>query len=150
MPKHLSILIVEYDNRARDGLTKKFLSLGNLVVAVCHPRLALEAATIHDFDAAVIDQSLPEMQGIALIPRLRGLVGDLKVVLLSGDPDDLTSEEAVVQGADAFLHKPCFVDDVESSVRKVLAKRNPVDRPRLPQFNVRLLAPNGLTDVRAN
>lgn len=149
MPKHRSILIVEDEIRARDGLTKKFLSLGNLVVAVCHPRQALEAATIHDFDVAIIDQSLPEIQGILLIPRLRGFVGGLKVVLLSGDPDDLTSEEAVEQGADAFLHKPCFVDDVEVSVDRVLANGRLVEPLLPPRFNRRLYSTNGHTDVGA-
>lgn len=124
MPNQCSLLIVDNDRRSRDCLTRQFLSRGNLVVPVSHPRQALEAASIYDFDVALLDQSLPELPGAILIPRLRGLVGDLKVVLLSSDPDRVSREEAVECGADAFLHKPCSFDDVEAKVSELFMTTN--------------------------
>ena len=140
MPSYRSILVVEDDRKARESLTRNFLSRGNLVIAVAHPRQAMEAVTVHDFDVAIINQSLPELSGVSLIPRLRGLVRDLGVVLLSEDPDDITSEEAIDQGADAFLHKPCCVDDVEAGVQKALAPRRQTPPAPVPRTDNRWLS----------
>ncbi len=115
------MLIVEDDERSQDCLSKRFLTRGDLVISVCHPRQALEAATICDFDVVLLDQSLPEMTGLSLIPSLRGLVGNLRIIHLSGDPDRVSSREAIRHGADSFLHKPCSVDEVEAAVTDTLS-----------------------------
>jgi CheY-like chemotaxis protein len=124
MSSHLSLLIVEDNSKDRNALTKWFVHRGHAVTAVHHPRQALEAATISSFDVALLDQSLPEQPGLQLMSRLRGLVRDLRVVLLSGDPDDVTSEEALQQGANGFLHKPCSLEQVDACVTQVMSGRS--------------------------
>lgn len=121
MPDQLSFLIVEADCRARERLTKWFLRGGHAVTAVCHPRQALEAATIRSFDVALLDQPVPERDSFHLISRLRGLVRDLFVVLFSRDPEGVTSEDAIRLGASAFLYLPCSLQQVDAIVQRAMS-----------------------------
>ena len=57
----ISVLLVERDGDTRDRLNKALLRDGYVVVAVSHPRLALEASAVHQFSAAVVDVALPEV-----------------------------------------------------------------------------------------
>ncbi|QDT00254.1 response regulator [Adhaeretor mobilis] len=114
MSKNLSLLIVDSNRRTLDTMTKWFLQRGHQVTAVMHPRQALEAATFRDYDAAVIEQALPEKSGLQLMRKLRGLVGDLRVILLSSDPNSLTRQEALQCGAHELLYKTCQLREIDS------------------------------------
>jgi DNA-binding response OmpR family regulator len=58
-----------------------------------------------DAAAAVIDLSMPEMNGLQLLRRLRQRWGKLQVLLLSGDDDPALPTRALEEGAFAFLSK---------------------------------------------
>ena len=68
-----------------------------------HPRQALEVASFRRFDVALVDESLPEIDGVALSQRLQRLIAELQVILLT-EPADC-GEGPV--GAYRCLLKPC-------------------------------------------
>lgn len=129
MSRRLSILVLEPNRDAREKLTKWFLREGYTVTAVCHPRQALEAATIRYFDLALIDLTPTKQCALLLVSRLRGLVRDLRVVVLSGDPEGISSEDAIEFGASALLHLPCSLEQVNCTVKQALS----ADLPRTEQ-----------------
>ncbi|MEM9658601.1 MAG: response regulator [Planctomycetota bacterium] len=116
-----SVLLVERDGVTRDRLNRALLSDGYSVVAVSHPRMALEASTVRKFNAAVVDVALPEYDGFALMEQLRRRASDLNVILITGDPDAPTESEARSLGAAAYLRLPCQLRRIESAVQSVLS-----------------------------
>lgn len=66
---------------------------------------AIDAVIAEAPDAIVVDLDMPIVGGMEVIPRLRELQPDLKIVVLSGAfaMEDVT--RSLTEGADAFLSK---------------------------------------------
>lgn len=79
-----SLLIVEDDLGQLELLDAKFVRAGYQVVSVDHPRQALLAASFQQFQVALLDASLPEMDGLELMHRLKRTQDSVQIVILSG------------------------------------------------------------------
>jgi DNA-binding response OmpR family regulator len=71
-------------------------------------------------DAVILDRWFGNKDGLELCREIRGLLPGLPVVFLSGAayPDDV--EEARNAGCDAYLVKPCDVDELASILTELL------------------------------
>jgi DNA-binding response OmpR family regulator len=80
----------------------------------------LRLALTLPFDIIVLDWYLPGMDGISVLKELREQGSDLPVLVLSGS-GDLGREEAIASGADAFLGKPCGLQELSNCVSLLAA-----------------------------
>ena len=64
----------------------------------------------------VLDLSMPQMSGAEVLEEIRGLDGEVKVVVVSG----FASEKAALPGVDHVLQKPFAPDDLIAVVRRAL------------------------------
>jgi DNA-binding NarL/FixJ family response regulator len=72
-----------------------------------------------EIDVAVLDLSLPDGNGLDLIPELRQANPDVGVLILSANLDPAGPERAPCTGADEILDKLAPVEAVLDSVRKL-------------------------------
>jgi DNA-binding NarL/FixJ family response regulator len=72
-----------------------------------------------EIDVAVLDLSLPDGNGLDLIPELRQANPDVGVLILSANLDPEGPERAPGTGADEILDKLAPVEAVLDSVRKL-------------------------------
>ncbi len=97
--------------------------------AIPHTRSheALEAfrAAPQDYDLVITDQTMPRMTGVALSRELRLIRPDIPIVLCTGLSHEVNEESARRMGIDAFLMKPLTMQEVSTTVQKVLL--NPLD-----------------------
>jgi CheY-like chemotaxis protein len=76
---------------------------GYRVVTASSGKEALAFAKSMQFDAVILDFNMPEMNGGEIAERLRGQLPHLKIIMLSGYPEDVSPE---IQGLmDAFVCK---------------------------------------------
>src|SRR5579885_2970821 len=98
------ILLVE-DGRETQAVVRRLLeSDGYRVCAVSTGGEAIEAVQQSSFDGVLLDMMLPETSGLHVLAQLRGIQNDLRVIVMSGQPQ--LAVEAVKQGAEAYLIKP--------------------------------------------
>lgn len=71
-------------------------------------------------DAAVIDISLPGMNGIELVKNLLHQQPDLKILIVSRHDEELYAERALRAGAKGYLMKLEAVDVLVAAVRQIL------------------------------
>ena len=76
-------------------------------------------AASSEIDVAVLDLSLPDGNGLDLIPELRQANPDVGVLILSANLDPAGPESASGAGADEILDKLAPVEAVLDSVRKL-------------------------------
>jgi DNA-binding NtrC family response regulator len=105
-PTRRSILVVEDEAAIRFAI-ERFLTIHHYDV---HP-VGSAAAAVQRFesarpDAAVLDYSLPDGDGLALLGRLRVLDPTLPVLILTGHGSIDLAVRAIKEGADHFLTKP--------------------------------------------
>ena len=67
---------------------------------------ALEFARTYEFDAILLDLTLPDMHGHDVLKRLRLLRVSTPVLILSGDSDTTTKVSGFGAGADDYVTKP--------------------------------------------
>ena len=87
----------------------------------------IAAATQSRPDIIVMDLSMPKLDGIEAIKRLKSDARTRKVpvILLTGYPYRAIEQGALEAGADAFLTKPCLPEDLESHVQHLLDRARP-------------------------
>ena len=118
MPTKYRVLLVDDDREFADVLCRRLLKSGYQVTALHHPRRALEAASQTTFHVAVLDRSLPEIDGVRLMRMLKGRIANLQVVFLSGHDNPAGPENALADGAFAYLTKPCTLAEIEATIER--------------------------------
>jgi DNA-binding NtrC family response regulator len=115
-----NILIVDDDASIRFGFSRYLEHAGYQVHDVS--RLAEAKAAILDarYDVVLLDLSMPDGNGLELVPELRESYPDLVIVVISGVGGIPDAVEAMRRGADSFLAKPIVMADLEVLLRKYL------------------------------
>jgi CheY-like chemotaxis protein len=117
-----NVLVVDDDQDMRD-LIELVLRRSELdVVAVGSPLAALDLVGTTRFDLAVLDWSMPEMDGGELCARLREVpeLRDLPILILTAYADSATRERAFAAGATDFMSKPFTLKDLRAIVATLL------------------------------
>jgi len=118
------------DDEALVFLVKRLLARkGYQVITFTDPRQALAALHENPYscDLLVTDYNMPGYSGVDLLRDAIALRADLPVALTSGYVTSEIEKEALAAGARALIHKPNDVDELCSTVHKLLAEALPLD-----------------------
>jgi DNA-binding NtrC family response regulator len=115
-----SILVADDDAVARDLLVEVLTREGYRVRAAAGGAEAIRAAESEVFDVALIDLRMPDVDGLAVLARIRALDPAPPVFILTAFAAIETTIEAIRQGAYDYLSKPFRVDEIKLAVRRVL------------------------------
>jgi two-component system response regulator RegA len=108
----LRLLLVDDDADYCRVLSKAFARRG-FEVSVAHDvaQAAMRAQECaHAF--AVVDLNMPGESGLALIPKLKLLHCEMRIVVLTGYASIATAVEAIKLGASHYLAKPASIEDI--------------------------------------
>lgn len=120
-PSRPSVLIVDDDDEMR-ALLRIFLEHhGYRVIDVSSAERALVSIGAGPPDVAILDKEMPGMNGLELLPLLRGRCPHLPVIFVTAFGGPRVAEEAQRRGAFCYLEKPFRVtkilDIVQSATR---------------------------------
>ncbi len=101
---------------------------------------ALDLVRTYDFDAMILDLRLPDIDGGAVLRRLRGAGSALPVLVVSAVTDRHARIQTIFDGADDYLTKPVDTEELvarlKSAVRR--AKGHPASVIRIGRLAVDL------------
>jgi DNA-binding NtrC family response regulator len=118
----LAILVVDDDAEFRGVVARRFQRRGCETVHTGSPAEALSLAEQKHFDVAILDLALPEMDGVALLERLRQTDAGTQVIMLTGRATLETAIRAMKLGAYDYLTKPCELAELEVQVQRAYEK----------------------------
>ncbi|WP_229491442.1 response regulator transcription factor [Massilia sp. HP4] len=87
--------------------------------------LAREACRLHAYDLVLLDRTLPDGDGLTLVPALRAAIAGLAVIVLSARGDLLDRVAGLDEGADDYLVKPFALEELFARIRAV--RRRPAE-----------------------
>jgi len=93
---------------------------GYQVTAVASGREALRKILKEDFDLAVFDIKMPDMNGLDLIQRIRELKKDFPVIVCSAFKHLQDDYVVGTSNIAAYITKPVNLDDFKNKVKEIL------------------------------
>ena len=121
----LKVLVIEDDPDLAANLVDYLAARGHLVDAAGDGLTGLHLATIHDFDAILLDLILPGIDGLTLCRRLRSEAGNITPILMLTARDTLEDKVAGLEaGADDYLVKPFALREVEARLHALARRAN--------------------------
>jgi two-component system, NtrC family, response regulator AtoC len=124
------VLVIDDDAVTRELLTEVLQGEGYAVEACDSGSKALERAAGREFDLAVTDIRMPEMDGISVTRALKARQPEIQVIVMTAFGSVETAVEAVRHGAFDYVSKPMNLDEIKSTVRRALAERLSAPRRR--------------------
>jgi DNA-binding NarL/FixJ family response regulator len=73
--------------------------------------------------AVLLDLSMPDMDGLQAIPRIREGDPDVAIIVLSGFSADRMSSHVLERGADGYVEKGTPIQELRDTTRLAVAKR---------------------------
>src|ERR1051325_6626990 len=117
-----TLLIVDDDASAREGLRSVFEGAGHRTIAVSDAPAALKLLRKQPCDLVMVDLSLPDVDGVALCRLVRAQPGSeqLPLVIFSADNSEGRKVAAFNAGADDYIVKPSTPGELLSRVNSHL------------------------------
>lgn len=117
------ILMVDDDQMVLDASRRVLRQLGYRIESYTNPAEALRQfkANPEKFELMITDLSMPEMDGVRLILKIRQLRSDLPVILRTGFSDAIDKQELMELSNFTLLNKPCSIDETAEAVFRSLS-----------------------------
>ncbi|MEH3087429.1 MAG: response regulator [Xylophilus ampelinus] len=128
----MKLLLVEDDPSLRDTLARSLGRRGMAVSAFAEGRPALAHWQAEPPDVAVLDLSLPDIDGLDLLAQARRRGLDAPVLLLTARGTVGDRVLGLRAGADDYLPKPFDLDELEARLHALARRRPPPPAPAAP------------------
>ncbi len=117
-----TILLVEDEEAVRTIVSKILQNRGYTVLEAHHGNEALQICEHHEgpIHLMVTDVVMPQLSGRELAERLMLLRPEIRVLFMSGYPDNALVHHGVLGAGTAFLQKPFSLNALECKVRELL------------------------------
>jgi PAS domain S-box-containing protein len=120
--KNVKILIVDDEKMIRESVRDILESLGYLVTEAASGDEAIKEVKQKksQFNLAIIDLSMPKLNGIDTIKRIKEIDDHIKIILSSGhiERENIIPEDMQIDG---LLHKPYRLGELTLKVRQILS-----------------------------
>lgn len=130
-PDHGSVLVVDDDEMVRELIRAGLEARGLTVVTAATGAEALSTLLVRAPDLVLSDITMPDMDGFALVSRLRAdpLTRSLPLIFLTSRVEAADAVTGLRLGADDYIRKPFELDEVVARVEARLQRRPvPVDQ----------------------
>lgn len=123
LPKPVRVLLiddeVDYVNVLSNRLSKRNFQVGKATSGT----EALQILRHQDFDIAVLDLKMEDMDGIELLKIMKKLVPELVVLMLTGHGSAEAAQSGIRAGAFDYLTKPCELQQLIEKIYEALSDR---------------------------
>ncbi|WP_374298013.1 response regulator [Sphingomonas sp.] len=117
------IAVIDDDPAVGEAVCEALVAQGRTVQVFASGEAFLATPGRGNFRLVLMDLSLPDMNGLALLRRLRSEQPATAVIFLTGDGDLSGAVEVMREGAADFLEKPVQIADLLASIERAPASR---------------------------
>jgi len=110
------VLLVDDEEDFLESMSERMRLRGMDVTTASSAKEALAVIESDFFDAVILDFQLPEMDGLAVLKKIKARHPESQIILLTGHASLERSVEAMKGGASDYLEKPA---DMEALAKKI-------------------------------
>ena len=116
--KKIKLLLVD-DEKSFVKVLSKRLDRRNIEVTTTFSGAeAIQALRREDFDVAVLDLKMEDMDGLEVLKIFKKMYSEMEVIILSGHESEQAAQEGIKFGAFDYLSKPCDIEKLIATIRK--------------------------------
>ncbi len=118
-----NVLLVDDEEQFLEVLSERLETRGLHVNSVTSGEDAVAQVEDKNFDAIVVDLSMPGINGIETMKQIKAKRPDLEIIILTGQATVQTGIEAMKLGAEDFLEKPVDLNVLLEKISNAKNKR---------------------------
>ena len=129
MPEHkddmsdrLNLLLVDDEEGFVNVIANRMSKRGIDTTKALNGTDAIQALRKQDFDVAVLDLKMEDMDGIEVLKVFKKMVPEMPVIMLTGHGSERAAREGIEQGAFDYLSKPCELHELVLKIREAVSK----------------------------
>jgi DNA-binding NtrC family response regulator len=119
MTEKLKILIIDDEEIIHETLGDYLESAKHKVDHAYNGKQALEEISHGEYDLALLDQRMPQMNGVEIFKQIQQTNPDLAVVIITGHGNMELAVQALRLGALDFLNKPIKLLELDAVIEKI-------------------------------
>ena len=117
------VLLVDDEQDFLETLSSRLEMRGLKVSAVTSGEQASAVAKEQEYDAIVVDLSMPGIDGLETLKRIKANNPNAEIIMLTGHGSVASGVEAMKLGAGDFLQKPVELTELMSKIGEAKGKR---------------------------
>ena len=117
------VLLVDDEELFMTTLAKRLEVRGMQVSTVTRGKDAVAIVDSQAFDLVVLDLSMPGIDGLETLKRIKARQPDAEIIILTGEGSIRTGIEAMKAGAEDFLQKPVDIVELVNKISEAKDKR---------------------------
>lgn len=122
MPNDIKLLLVDDEMGFVDVLGKRLSKRGMAVTAAYSGTEAIQILRRQDFDVAVLDLKLEDMDGIEILRIFKKLDPAMPVIMLTGHGSEQAAREGMASGAYDYLTKPSDLQELVAKINQAVGR----------------------------
>ncbi len=112
----IKLLLVDDEQAYVSVLARRFQRKGFLVKIANNGTQGIQLARHEDFDVAVLDLKMDDMDGIEVLKIFKKMVPKMEVIMLTGHGSEQAARDGMQFGAYDYLTKPCDFEDLMAKI----------------------------------
>jgi DNA-binding NtrC family response regulator len=123
MMNSVSVLLVDDEQGFLEAMSKRLGKRGLKVRMAAGGRQALAMLDQEPADVVVLDQKMPEMDGLTTLGLIKEKHPGVRVIMLTGHATVDSAVSGIALGAFDYLVKPCDLDTLLAQIYASLGRR---------------------------
>lgn len=120
----MEILLVDDEVDFVNVVSKRMAKRNIMVTGALSGTEAIQILRKKDFDLAVLDLKMEDMDGIEVLKVFKKMVPDMPVIMLTGHGSAMAAKEGLAHGAVDYLTKPYDLEELLNKILEAAGKRS--------------------------
>jgi len=116
----ISVLLVDDEVGFVEVLFKRLARRGMAVTVASSGAEGIQALRRRDFDVAVLDLKMEDMDGIEVLKIFKKMAPAMPVIMLTGHGSESSARQGIQFGAFDYLTKPYELDDLIRKIKEAI------------------------------
>jgi two-component system response regulator AtoC len=132
MKEQINILLIDDEEPVREAMILLLKNAGYRISGCGSGKEAYQRLTNEPFDIVITDLFLPDVTGIDILKKVKGISRAIEVILITGHASAETAVRAMKEGAFDYITKPLNIEELRVIIE------NAIEKQRLLSENVYL------------